>query len=64
MAHIYNGVLLSHIKVHKQQVLERVWRKGNALALLVGMYIDAATMEGGMEIPKKLGHHMAQQFHS
>ena len=39
-------------------MLETVWRKGNALALLVGMYIDIATMEDGMEIPlkkKKLG---------
>ena len=25
------------IKVYKQQMLERVWRKGNPLALLVGM---------------------------
>ena len=26
-------------------MLERVWRKGNVLALLVGMYIDTPTME-------------------
>ena len=26
-------------------MLERVWRKGNPLALLVGMYIGAVTME-------------------
>ena len=32
-------------------MLERVWRKGNTLALLVG--IDTATMEDGMEIPLK-----------
>ena len=32
-------------------MLERVWRKGNTLALLVGMEIDTATMEDGMEIP-------------
>ena len=30
-------------------MLERVWRKGNPLALLVGMYIDTATMENSME---------------
>ena len=24
-------------KIHKQQMLERVWRKGNPLALLMGM---------------------------
>ena len=31
-------------------MLERVWRKGNPLALLVGMQIDTASMEDGMEI--------------
>ena len=34
-------------------MLERVWRKGNPLALLVGIYIDTATMEDSMEIPLK-----------
>ena len=34
-------------------MLERVWRKGNPLAPLVGMQIDTATMEDGMEIPLK-----------
>jgi len=29
-------------------MLERVWRKGNALALLVEMEIDTATVEDGM----------------
>ena len=32
-------------------MLKKVWRKGNHLVLLVGMQIDTATMEGGMEIP-------------
>ena len=32
-------------------MLEREWRKGNALSLLVGMLMDAATMEDGMEVP-------------
>ena len=36
-------------------MLKRVWRKGNILALLVGMQINTSTMEDGMEIPKKLG---------
>ena len=31
-------------------MLERVWRKGNTLALLVGVYIDTAAMEDSMEI--------------
>ena len=34
-------------------MLERVWRKGNPLKLLVGMYIDTATMENSMEVPLK-----------
>ena len=34
-------------------MLERVWRKGNTLALLVGMQIDITTMEDDMEIPSK-----------
>ena len=36
-------------------MLERVWGKGNALKLLVGIQTDTATMEDGMEIPKKIG---------
>ena len=35
-------------------MLERVWRKGNPLTLLVGMQISTATMENRVEIPKKL----------
>ena len=35
-------------------MLERVWRKGNPLALLVGMSIDTATMEYSMEVSSKL----------
>ena len=34
-------------------MLERVWRKGNSLALLVEMQIDTDTMENSMEIPLK-----------
>ena len=34
-------------------MLERVWRKGNPLALLMGMYIGTATMENSMESPLK-----------
>ena len=35
-------------------MLERVWRKGNPLTLLVGMQTSTATMENGVEILKKL----------
>ena len=40
-------------KVCKQQMLERMWRKGNPLTLLVGMQTSTATMENSVEIPKK-----------
>ena len=35
-------------------MLERVWRKGNPLTLLVGMQTSTATMENSVEICKKL----------
>jgi len=34
-------------------MLERIWRKGNSLALLVGMPIDRATMETVWRFLKK-----------
>ena len=34
-------------------MLERVWRKGNPMALLVLMLTDPATMEDSMESPEK-----------
>ena len=34
-------------------MMERVWRKGNAPTLLVGMQIGRATMENSIEIPQK-----------
>ena len=35
-------------------MLERMWRKGNPLTLLVGMQTSTATMENSVEISKKL----------
>ena len=35
-------------------MLERMWRKGNPLTLLVGMQTSTATMENNVEILKKL----------
>ena len=43
-------VRMAIIKKPTNNMLERVWRKGNALALLVGMLIDTATVEDDMEI--------------
>ena len=34
-------------------MFERMWRKGNPLALLVGMQAGAATLENSMEVPQK-----------
>ena len=42
-----------HKQINKQQVLERMWRKGNPSALLVGMQTGAATVENSMEFPQK-----------
>ena len=38
---------------NNQQMLERLWRKGNPSALLVGMQAGAATVENSMEFPQK-----------
>ena len=35
----------------KQHVLERMWRKGNPLTLLVGMQVGVTTLENSVEIP-------------
>ena len=35
-------------------MLERVWRKGNSLTLLVVMQTSTAAMENSVEIPKNL----------
>ena len=41
-----------HKQIHKQ-MLERMRRKGNPRALLVGMQTGAATVENSMEFPQK-----------
>ena len=38
-------------KSTNKQMLERVWRKGNPLTLLVGMHTSTATLENSVEIP-------------
>ena len=35
-------------------MLERMWRNGNPLALLVGMQTGAAALENSVEVPQKL----------
>ena len=49
----YTGQNGHHNQSNKQQVLERMWRKGNPSALLVEMQTGAITMENSMEFPQK-----------
>ena len=42
-----------HNQLNKQEVMERLWRKGYPKALLVGMQTGAATVENSMEFPQK-----------
>ena len=43
-----------HNQINKQQVLARLWKKGNPSILLVGMQTGAATVENSMEFPQKI----------
>ena len=47
----YNGY---HQYINKQQVLTRMWRKGNPFTPSVGMQIGAATVESSVEILQKM----------
>ena len=38
-------------KVYEQEMLEKVWRKGTPLTLLVGMQTSTANMENSVETP-------------
>ena len=35
-------------------MLERLWRNGNPLALLVGMQTGAVALENSVEVPQKI----------
>ena len=48
-----------NLKVYKQEMLERVWRKENPPTLLVGMQIGEATMENSTEVPQKTKNRVA-----
>ena len=37
-------------------MMERMWRNGNSLALLVGMQTGAATLESSVEVHQKVKH--------
>ena len=40
-------------QIRRLSMLERMWRNGNPLALLVGMQTGAATLENRVEFPQK-----------
>ena len=42
-----------HNNQSNKQVLERLWRKGNHSALLVGLQTVATTVKNSMEFPQK-----------
>ena len=50
--HLTPGQNGQHKQINKQ-MLERMWRKGNPSALLVGMQTGAATVENSIEFPQK-----------
>ena len=58
MRHHLTPVRMS-TKVNKQQVLARMWRKGNPSALLVGMQMGAANTENSMDFPQKIRNGIA-----
>jgi len=47
-------MVLPHENLVLQQVLMRMWRKRNPLALLLEMQTGAATVENSMEGPQKI----------
>ena len=53
MRYHFTPVRMAIINKSNKQVLERMWRKRNPSALLVGMQTGAATVENGMEFPQK-----------
>ena len=50
---LHTGQNGHHKQIKKQQVLERLWRKGNPSALLVVKQTGEATVENSMEFPHK-----------
>ena len=50
---LHTGKNGHHNQINKQQVLARLWIKGNPTALLVGMQAGTATMANSMEFPQK-----------
>ena len=53
MRYNFTSVRMAIINKSKKQALERMWRKRNPNALLVGMQTGAATVENSIEFPQK-----------
>ena len=47
----HTGQNVHHQNSYKQSMLEKMWRKENPPALLVGMKIDSDTIENQMKVP-------------
>ena len=41
-------------QIRRLYMLERMWRNGNPVALLVGMETGAAALENSVEVPQKI----------
>ena len=50
---VHTGQNDHHNQINKQQVLVKLWRKGNPSTPLVGMQTGEATVENNMEFPQK-----------
>ena len=53
MSYHFTPVRMAIINKSKKQALERMWRKRNPNALLVGMQTGEATVENSMEFHQK-----------
>ena len=51
MRYHFTPVRMAAIQKSTSKMLERVWRKGNPLTLLVGLQTSTATMVNSVEIP-------------
>ena len=53
MRYHFTPVRMAIIKEATNNKLERLWRKGNPAALLMGLPTGATTVENSMEFPQK-----------
>ena len=54
MRYHFTPVRVAKIAIQETTDLARMWRKGNPLALLVGMQTSEATLENSVEVPQKI----------